>query len=87
MTGGRRTFRIVTAWIKDVPDESPWLLEAYDEIAEDNWNGVPDFFMDTLEKHKDAEVRIVNLYVDYAEIGALFEQADLPADIGRTTDP
>lgn len=84
----RRTFRLVTAWIKDVPDESPWLLEAYDEIAEDNWNGVPDYFTEALEKHAGSEIRIVHINIDYGDVLAQFEQADIDGDVdsGRSVE-
>lgn len=71
--------RITTAWARE-SGENPWLVSAYDEFTEDEWNGIPDFFDKEIRKIS-GEVRIVNLLVDYDAIAALFEQPALVAEV------
>lgn len=71
-------FRITTAWCSE-SGGNPWLVSAYDEFTEDIWNGTPDFFNKEIEK-VSGEIRIVNIYVDYDAIEALFAPANLNAE-------
>lgn len=73
-----RRFRITTAWCTD-DGEAPWLLDAYDEIGEDEWAGIPDHFGQAVGKAMQggAQVRIVNLFVDYDAIAEHFKAGSL----------
>lgn len=70
-------FRITTAWASE-DGENPWLVCAYDEYTEDAHDGTPGFF-DEAVKQVGGDVRIVDLYVDYAVIEERFASVDVVA--------
>lgn len=74
--------RITTAWAEsEVDGEMPWLISAYDEFTEREWNGTPDFFTEACKKYgPDAEgngprVRTLIIEVPEEAVEALFEAA------------
>ena len=81
-----RQFRITTAWCQE-DGENPWLLDAYDEWSEDAWGGTPDHFNEAVDKAQKggADVRIVDLLVDYDAIEERFSAKTIAADVGGAT--
>lgn len=76
-------------WNGDV--ESASLISSVDEYTEDEWNGLPDFYLDSLRKHReengDDTVRECFITVPDSEIQALFAvptvKSSSPAPTGR----
>lgn len=78
-----KTFRIVTAWSDE--GGSPWLLNAYCEMVEDEWGDTPDFFTEAIDKAKEAgsQVRVIELFTDYDAICERFTAGSVDAEIGE----
>lgn len=44
---------IITAWKLESGDERPWLVSAYDEVTQEEHNGIPDFYLKDVEAARE----------------------------------
>ena len=57
----------------------PWLVAAVDEYTIDAWNGLPDFYLDEMEK--DPDTRELEITIPEEAIRKLFEVPKVAAKI------